>query len=96
MVKSAGGRLKSVRKELKALSLRPIKVSNENKRSFNIGLSSIFWQSAFWELGNSDPHSALSYDRLHFFEGGVVHHFLDAIFDNFSSNKETLTTIDDW
>ena len=55
-------------------------------------------KSAFWELGNSDPHSALVYDRLHFFEGGIVKHLLDAIYNylgNGERNVQTLTTIDD-
>lgn len=33
-------------------------------------------QNVFWKIGHSDPHAALSFDRLHTFPGGIFHHHL--------------------
>lgn len=36
-------------------------------------------KNVFWKIGNSDPHAALSFDRLHTFPGGLFRHLWDHI-----------------
>lgn len=35
-----------------------------------------FFQNVFWKINNSDPYSALSFDRLHTFPGGLFRQHL--------------------
>ena len=39
----------------------------------------IFSQNVFWKIANSDPHAALSFDRLHTFPGGLFRHIWDRV-----------------
>jgi len=53
--------------------------------------------NAFWKIRFSDPHDALSFDKLHVF-AGLTDHFLDAIYRFIVSGPDGLddiTTIDD-
>ena len=36
-------------------------------------------KNIFWKIGNSDPHTTLSFDRLHTFPGGLFRHLWDHI-----------------
>ena len=36
----------------------------------------MYFQNVFWQINNSDPHRALSWDRLHAFQGGLFGHHI--------------------
>ena len=38
------------------------------------------WQNVFWNVDNSDPHRALSFDRLHSNNSGLFGHHLWEVF----------------
>ncbi len=51
----------------------------------------IFLQNAFWSLRNSEVHRAMSFDRLHAFQGGL---FGQHLFKEFKARVEELGRVE--
>lgn len=47
--------------------------------SLHTVLSLMMSKNVFWRIWNSDPHAALSFDRLHTFPGGIFCHLWDHV-----------------
>jgi len=56
---------------LKKLGLRPVEVSPNLCEHIDTYYNNHKTQNVFWGVRNSDPHWVLSFDQLHYFDGGL-------------------------